>query len=74
MQNDMKNLANELKVLRAKNGMTQEDLAKASGVSPCAIALIESCKKKPRVATILKIAKAFKIGEEETQKLLDYIL
>ena len=69
--NEMKILANEIKVLRAKNNMTQEDLAKASGISPCAIALIESCKKKPRVATLVKLSKALNVDEND---LLHYVL
>lgn len=71
-ENDkMKMLAQQIKVFRAKNNMTQEDLAKASGISPCAIALIENCKKKPRVATLVKISEALNVDEKE---LLCYIL
>ena len=68
---NLKNLANHVRVLRAKNGMTQEDLAKASGVSPCAIVFIENCRKKPRMTTLVKIARALKVDENE---LLNYIL
>lgn len=67
---NLKRLANQIKVLRARNNMTQEELSRASGVSACAITFIESCKKKPRVATIIKIAKALNVDENE---LLNYI-
>ena len=67
---NLKNLAKQIKILRGKNSMTQEELAKASGVSACAITFIESCKKKPRVATLIKIAKALNVDESE---LLNYI-
>lgn len=72
MENDkMKMLAQQIKVFRAKSNMTQEDLAKASGLSPCAIGLIESCKRKPRVTSLVKIAEALNVDEKE---LLCYIL
>ena len=67
----MKLLAQQIKVFRAKKSMNQEDLAVVSGLSPCTIALIESCKKKPRVETLVKIAKALGVEENE---LLCYIL
>ena len=71
MEENLKKLAHEIKVLRAKNDMTQEELAEASGVSHCSITFIENCKKKPRVSTLIKIAKALKVDENE---LLNYIV
>ena len=71
MEENLKKLAHEIKVLRAKNVMTLEELAVVSGVSHCSITFIENCKKKPRVATIIKIAKALKVDENE---LLNYIV
>lgn len=63
-------LAIKVKVLRAEKNMTQEQLAESSGVSVCAVTFIENCKKKPRVGTLIKIAKAFEIDANE---LLKYV-
>lgn len=71
MEEKMRKLATEIKVLRAKKNMTQEELANASGVSVCAITFIEGCKKRPRVATLVKIAKALEVDEKELLKFID---
>lgn len=68
---NMRKLAHEIKVLRAKNNMTQEDLAKASGVSNCAIVFIENCRTQARAKTLIKLARALHVDESE---LLIYIL
>lgn len=63
-------LATRIRKLREERGMTQEELAEASGVDYKHIQLLES--KKPSAAkidTIEKIAKAFKI---KPAKLLDF--
>ena len=67
----MRELAKAIKVLRAEKGFTQEKLAKKSGVSVCAIALIENCKKKARVGTVVKLASAFEV---EYETLLKYVM
>lgn len=68
---NLRKLAHEIKVLRAKNNMTQEELAKASGVSNCAITFIENCKTQARAKTLIKLARALQVDESE---LLNYIL
>lgn len=65
-----KDLAIDLKVYRAKRGLSQIELANKSGVSVCTVAFIESCKKVPRVDTLIKLARALSVDEEE---LLKYI-
>lgn len=67
----MEQLARRIKVLRAMNNMTQEELAKASGVSNCAITFIENCKTQARAKTLIKLARALQVDESE---LLNYIL
>lgn len=67
----MEQLARRIKVLRAMNNMTQEDLAKASGVSNCAITFIENCRTQARAKTLIKLARALQVDESE---LLNYIL
>lgn len=60
----------EIKLQRAKRGWSQEDFAKASGVSCCTIGLIESGKQKPSINTIVKLAKALEV---EPEKLIEYL-
>lgn len=67
----MEQLARRIKVLRAMNNMTQEELAKASGVSNCAITFIENCRTQARAKTLIKLARALQVDESE---LLNYIL
>ena len=70
MEERLQKLATEIKVLRARKNMTQEELANVSGVSECAITFIENCKKKPRVSTIVKIARALEVDETELLKII----
>ena len=66
--------------LRADRGMTQKDLAKASGVSVPQIARYETGNSKPRMTAITKLAKALEVepeelinaNEPETVELLGY--
>lgn len=67
----MDELALKIRVLRVQKNMTQEDLARASGVCPCSICFIENGKKKPRASTVVKIANALSVEPEE---LLKYVL
>ena len=61
----------KLQLIRKNKGLTQEELAKASGVSMCAINFIETGKKNPRPNTLIKIAKVLEV---EADELLQYIL
>ena len=65
-------LATELKILRGRKGWTQSQLATKSGVSVASIQFIEQNfdQRQPRVETLIKIANALEIKEEE---LLKYI-
>lgn len=65
-------LAKELRILRAKVGITQDELSARSGVAKCTIVYIEnsSNETKPRVKTLLKLAKALEVDENI---LLQYI-
>lgn len=63
-------LANKVKKLRAERNMTQEELAQKSGVSLCAIVYIETCRKFPRMCTLMKLANALQVDQEE---LLQYV-
>jgi putative transcriptional regulator len=59
------NLRNNLRVLRAKKDITQEDLAEAIGVSRQTINAIELGKFNPSVITALNLAKFFDTAVEE---------
>ncbi len=56
-----------LKQFRESRVLTQEELAKASGVSLSQIIRLESGKNRPRPATIRKLAKALGIGASKIQ-------
>lgn len=63
------NLADNLPVLRAKLGLTQEELASMIGVSRHTIISIENKKRKMAWNTFLSLLLVF-IKNEETNKLL----
>lgn len=51
----------KIKKLRAKHNMTQEDLAFKVGVDRSYMGFVERGEKNPTLATLMKIAKAFRI-------------
>lgn len=58
-------MKNRLKVLRAENNYTQEDLADIIGVSRQTINAIEKEKFDPSLPTAFRISKLFKLPIEE---------
>ncbi len=58
-------MKNKLKVLRAENNYTQEDLAGIIGVSRQTINAIEKGKFDPSLPTAFRISKLFKLPIEE---------
>ena len=60
------NIADRIRYLRDKAGMTQTDLAKASGVSRFTIIALESgAQKVTTTVTLAKIASALGVGIED---------
>jgi transcriptional regulator with XRE-family HTH domain len=57
--------AAHLKVLRAKHGFTQEQLAFESGLAVSQIARIETAKINPSLSTVFAIARAMNIPLKE---------
>ncbi len=57
--------------LRADAGMTQKDLAKASGMSVPQIARYETGTSKPRMTALVKLAKALKIAVSDLEAFDD---
>lgn len=58
-------MKNRLKVLRAENDMTQQDLAKAVEVSRQTINAIEKEKFDPSLVLAMKLSRLFKQDIEE---------
>jgi putative transcriptional regulator len=58
-------MRNRLKELRARNNMTQEDLADKVGVSRQTIVAIEKEKYDPSLPLAFKLAKCFGVTVEE---------
>ena len=71
----MADLSINLKKLREKKGITQQELVKISGVGQGTIGDIERGKiKKSRLETLEKIAKALKLDEEEREELFSVLV
>jgi len=64
-------LKNFVKMHRARLDITQEQLAKAVGVSRQTIHAIERGKAEPSVALALKLARLFEMKVDELFKLVD---
>lgn len=62
MTDTLKTLGRNIKYYRAKLGLTQEDLARLSGVYRSHLAGIESGNLNPAVKTIEKIARALNVS------------
>ncbi len=58
-------LSNRIRVLRAEHKITQQDLAKAVGVSRQTIISIEKGNYTPSLVLGFEIANAFNVGIEE---------
>ncbi|MFC1543698.1 helix-turn-helix transcriptional regulator [Gemmatimonadota bacterium] len=62
-------LHNDLKVLRAKHGLTQEQLAEKVGVTRKTINTVETGRFVPSTILALKLARAFEVPVEEVFSL-----
>lgn len=62
--NDYK-FGNFIYTLRTEKGMTQQDLAKALGVTPAAVSKWENGSSKPRYEMLLKLAEILDVSSEE---------
>lgn len=54
-------IENRIKILRAENGWTQEDLANKVGISRQAVISIEKYKYTPSLELAFQISKAFEL-------------
>ena len=61
-------LSNRIRVLRAEHKITQQDLAKAVGVSRQTIISIEKGNYTPSLVLGFEIANAFNVGIDEVLK------
>jgi DNA-binding XRE family transcriptional regulator len=64
------NFPTMLKILRQRNGLTQESLSSAAGLNHTSISLLESGKRKPTLNTVEKLAAVFELETWEFVKLL----
>ncbi len=59
-------IAHNLRILRKKNGLSQEKLARLADISLNTLTKIESgFAKKPTIQTVVKLAKALNISIDE---------
>ncbi|MFK0524807.1 LexA family protein [Paenibacillus illinoisensis] len=71
-------IGNNIKILRTKYGLSQQDLADIAGVTNKAVSTWESNTKEPRMGAIEKIANHFGIKksnliDENGMELIDYV-
>lgn len=64
-------LGNNMRVLRAKKGLTQERLAELAGVTRTTINFVENKKWIPSAHLALKIARIFEVAFEDVFFLKD---
>jgi transcriptional regulator with XRE-family HTH domain len=50
-----------MRELRAEHDISQDDLAKATGIHPTAIGRLERGSREPRLSTILRIARGLDV-------------
>ena len=63
-------LAKRIAELRRSKHITQERLAADAGIDRVALANIETCKRRPTVTTVYRIARALNVKVEEVFKNL----
>lgn len=57
----LRHLAANVRLLRRKNGWTQEELAEAADLAPRYVQTLESERANPRAAVIIQVADALKV-------------
>lgn len=70
-QEGIEMLAEQLKLVRKRQGFTQEELAAQSGLTLSQIARIETVKINPTVSTMMRIARTLEVPVSE---LFDFTL
>ncbi len=65
--------AKQLKAVRKRLGITQEELSNLSGLTLSQIARIETVRTNPTISTIFSICRGLKIQPEELFKGLDIL-
>ena len=68
----MNELDNNIAKLRNRNGLSQQDLADAIGVSRKTISTVETGRFTPSVVIALKIARHFKVPVEQVFSLDEF--
>lgn len=58
-------LATNLRVLRARKNVTQDDVSSATGIGQDALSLYEQGKRMPTFASVLKLADYYQVGTDE---------
>lgn len=61
-------LANRIKELRDRKGISQEELAHRAGLSRTGMGFLETGKRWPRLDTLMKVADGLNITVEELLK------
>jgi putative transcriptional regulator len=73
MEDDIRDMKNRLRELRAKSELTQEEIAERVGVSRQTIISIESGRYNPSIMLAYRIAQVFSLSIEEVFLCADEI-
>jgi transcriptional regulator with XRE-family HTH domain len=61
-------IGDRLRELREQRAMTQRELARAAGISPNTVAVLERSKAQPNMSTVRKLAQALGVDPSELVK------
>jgi len=69
---ELKEQGKKLREIREKKGLSLREAARKAGVSPTLLSLVETGKRKPTSALLVKLAPVLSVPQDELLFLYDY--
>jgi len=69
---ELKEQGKKLREIREKKGLSLREAARQAGVSPTLLSLVETGKRKPTSALLVKLAPVLSVPQDELLFLYDY--
>lgn len=69
---ELKEQGKKLREIREKKGLSLREAARLAGVSPTLLSLVETGKRKPTSALLVKLASVLSVPQDELLFLYDY--
>jgi len=69
---ELKEQGKKLREIREKKGLSLREAARQAGVSPTLLSLVETGKRKPTSALLVKLASVLSVPQDELLFLYDY--